>query len=95
MNGSYNITMITPLGPEKGTILLNADEEKLSGILKIMGNEKEFTGTAKGNSFEFSSELKKLITKIPFSAKGTVNGDTMEANIDSKFGQMKIIGKKA
>ncbi|ABR46512.1 hypothetical protein Amet_0280 [Alkaliphilus metalliredigens QYMF] len=37
MNGNYNITILTPLGAEKGTIFLDADGEKLNGILKIMG----------------------------------------------------------
>ncbi|SCY76605.1 hypothetical protein [Alkaliphilus peptidifermentans] len=95
MKGSYNITLLTPIGPEKGTIFLNTEGEKLSGILKILGNEKEFTGVVKGNSIEFTSELKKLVKKIPFTAKCTVNGDTLEGYIDSQFGEIKIIGKKA
>jgi len=96
MNGTYSITMQTPMGLEKGTITFAQDGEALSGSLNILRGSNAFSGGhIEGNAFEFSGEIKKLITKIPYTAKGTIEGDHLTAVADTKYGKLSIEGNRA
>jgi len=96
MNGTYNITMQTPMGMEKGTITFTQDGDSLSGSLNILRGSNAFSGgKIEGNEFIFSGEIKKLITKIPYSAKGTLEGDHLTAVADTKYGKLAIEGNRA
>jgi hypothetical protein len=96
MNGTYNITMQTPVGMEKGTITFSQDGDVLSGSMNILRSSNVFSdGKVEGNTFEFSGEIKKLITKIPFTAKGMIDGDLLTAVADTKYGNLTIKGNRA
>lgn len=96
MNGTYNITMQTPMGMEKGTITFTQDGDTLSGSLNILRGNNPFSGgKVEGNEFVFSGEIKKLITKIPYTAKGTLEGDLLTAVADTKYGKLAIKGNLA
>ncbi|MGM1046999.1 MAG: hypothetical protein ACQEXX_12745 [Bacillota bacterium] len=96
MNGTYNITMQTPMGMEKGTITFTQDGDALGGSLNILRGSNAFSGgNIKGNEFIFSGEIKKLITKIPYTAKGTIDGDNLTAVADTKYGKLAIKGNRA
>jgi len=95
MDGIYNITMQTPIGMEKGTITFTQDGEALSGSLYILRGSNAFSGgKVEGNEFEFSGEIKKLIAKIPYTAKGTIDGVNLTAVADTKYGKLAIKGNR-
>lgn len=94
MEDIYEITMLTPIGPEKGKISFCRQENKFTGKLVIMGNTKDISGSFQEGEFVFHSELRKLLTKITFTAKGKIDQDTLNAIADSNFGEIKITGKK-
>lgn len=96
MNGVYNIIINTPMGVEAGRLTLFVREgDKLSGILSIIGCETDFTGgKIFGNKFEFEGELHKILEKYYFTAKGTINGDTLKGEADTKFGKLPITGTR-
>ncbi|TCZ80837.1 hypothetical protein E0485_00645 [Paenibacillus albiflavus] len=96
MDGTYNITMQTPMGMEKGTITFTQEGNALSGSLNIFRGSNVFSGgKVEGNEFEFSGEIKKLIAKIPYTAKGTIYGDNLTAVADTKYGKLAIKGSRA
>ena len=95
MDGIYNITMQTPMGMEKGNISFTQGGETFSGSLNILGTKNPFNGGKLiGTDFEFSGEIKKLIKKFAYTAKGTINGDTLTATATTKFGILKINGTR-
>lgn len=95
MNGVYNIIVHTPMGAELGRLTLLVKGDKLNGILSIIGCEADFTdGKVSGNNFEFTGELHKILERYHFTAKGTVDGDKLKAEADTKFGKLPITGTR-
>ncbi|MDF2632596.1 MAG: hypothetical protein K0Q85_1192 [Caproiciproducens sp.] len=96
MEGNYNITMTSPLGPQKGSIGFHEEDGKLNGSLNIMGGENPFTGgKANGSNFEFAGTLKKGFSKFDYTARGNVSGDELKATAITKFGILQISGVRA
>ena len=96
MEGNYNITMRTPLGPQNGRIGLRVANGKLNGFLNILGGENPFTGgKVNGNSFEFSGAIKAAGSKFNYTVKGTVNGSVLKAEATTQFGVLQIMGNRA
>lgn len=94
MEQKYAIKMNTPIGLEEGTITMAIDGDNVSGILKVMGSDNNFDGKINGNEFEFSGSIKKFISKINYSAKGTIDGNELKATAQTNFGVMTIEGNK-
>ena len=58
MNETYNITMQTPMGMEKGTINFTQDGDSLSGSLNILRGSNDFSGgKVEGSAFVFSRAI--------------------------------------
>lgn len=95
MNGSYKISMSTPIGPKNGTITFIDNNGSLSGYIRALGTENRFKdGKANGDSFEFSGTLKILFNRFEYTARGTVTGDTLKATANTKYGVMQINGTR-
>lgn len=90
----YNITMKTPFGIKQGRITFIIKDESLTGVLEGMGSKNEFyNGKINGNNFEFSGEIRYLITRIQYSAKGTLNNNMLSASVNTKYGLFSVTGK--
>ena len=90
----YNITMNTPFGIQQGKITFVIKDESLTGTLEGMGSKSKFNnGKINGNSFEFSGQIRTLITSIQYTAKGTLNNDMLSAAVNTKYGVFSVIGK--
>ena len=58
MNGTYNITLIIPFGPQKGTVIFTNYNGVLSGSIHALGNTSYFKGgKINDESFDFSGIL--------------------------------------
>ncbi len=95
MNGTFNISLNTPMGLKSGTIILIDNNGVLSGSLRALGKENPIVrGIANGNTFEIEGFVKTGFGKIEYSANGTIIKDILEANAKTKFGIMKISGTR-
>lgn len=95
MEKSYNITIQTPLGNENGKIIFIINNGTLNGTLEIMGSKNNFSnGEIRDNTFEFSGEIRKLITKRPYKVNGTFEDNSLTAFADTKYGLLSIKGKE-
>jgi hypothetical protein len=95
MNGTFKVSMSTPLGLKSGTISFVDEDGCLSGSINALGNENPLmNGKSSGNDFEFDGVLKTGFGKIDYTAKGTISGDKLQATANTKYGTMKIIGKR-
>ncbi|MFT9056435.1 MAG: hypothetical protein ABF449_07395 [Ethanoligenens sp.] len=80
MNGTFNVTLNTPIGLQRGTITFTDQNGVLSGSINAMGNTSYFdNGKADGNAFVFSGVLNTGLFKFKYTAKGTVVGDALQA----------------
>ena len=95
MNGTFKISLATPMGRKNGTISLAEEDGALVGSLRALGHENPIkNGKVSGNNFEFSGALKTGFGKIEYSAVGMINGDILTANAKTKYGIMKINGTR-
>ena len=95
VNGTYTISMSTPLGMKTGTLILTEENGILTGSIRALGKNNPITnGKYNKNEFEFSGTLNTMLSKIKYTAKGTINGDTLQATADTKYGVMNINGSR-
>ncbi|MDF1494304.1 hypothetical protein [Caproiciproducens sp. CPB-2] len=96
MSGTYNVTLHTPMGGQKGTVTLVDDHGTLSGSIRSMGSTSFFrNGKTRGNSFEFSGTLGLGFFQLKYLAKGTVEGDIIKAVAMTNSGTFQINGTRA
>ncbi|HEX2926600.1 MAG TPA: hypothetical protein VHP38_10150 [Ruminiclostridium sp.] len=93
MNGTYSVALQTPFGAQKGTITFVDDKGMLSGSIRTMGSTNFFkNGKINGNSFEFSGILNAGFFNFRYTAKGTIEGDTLKAVALTDSGTFQING---
>lgn len=90
----YSIKMKTPLGIQQGRLTLKINGKSLSGTIDGMGTRSEFhNGKFDGNSFEFSGQIKNLISRIQYFAKGVLNDNMLSGSVNTKYGIFSVTGK--
>ncbi len=95
MNGTFKVSLATPMGTYNGTVKFLDQNGVLSGSLHAMGSDNPFVnGKVVGNNFEFAGTIKIGFNKFEYTAKGTVTGDILKADASTKFGIMKIKGTR-
>jgi hypothetical protein len=95
MNGTFKVTMSTPMGPKSGRISFMDQNGVLSGSIRFMGNENPFrNGKTSGNNIEFRGALNVGFSRFGYTARGTVTGDTLAATANTQFGVMQISGTR-
>lgn len=95
IDGTYSVSLKTPMGLKKGDLVLATKEGTLTGKMIIMGKENPITdGTCEGDSFHFAGDLKTAVGKLSFTCDGSVSGDTLTAETRSKKGNFQITGKR-
>lgn len=96
MNGTYNVTLITPFGPQNGTVTFNDHNGVLSGSIRAMRGTSYFKdGKAQGNAFEFSGILNAGFFNIRYTANGTVVGNALNGSVKTNIGTFQMQGEKA
>ena len=96
MSGTYNVTLVTPFGPKRGNVVFTDDNGVLSGSIHAAGDTNNFrNGKANGNAFEFSGVLNAGFFRIQYTAKGTVEGNALEAVAATNLGTFQMYGTKA
>jgi hypothetical protein len=95
MNGTFKVSLSTPIGIKNGIIHFINQNGVLSGSIRAMSSENPFSGgKTNGDSFEFSGILKAGFSRFKYTATGTVAGDTLKATAHTKYGTMKITGTR-
>ena len=77
VDGTWNSTMNTPMGEQKGTMEIQTDGGALTGVMKGAQGEVEFKdGTVDGNNVAWKADITQpMPLTLEFTA--TVDGDTM------------------
>lgn len=93
IEGTYDVTVKTPMGAIKGTVVLCQKGEELTGKFAIMGKEAAFSGgVITGNQCSFSGEMVTPVGNVPYTINGTIDGDTFAATAETQLGKMDING---
>ncbi|MET0371905.1 MAG: hypothetical protein ABW039_11075 [Sphingobium sp.] len=94
VNGSWNVTLSTPMGPQQFTADLIASNGKLTGTLSGAIGSEEITGTEEDGALAWSIKLDKPMP-ITIDFDVVVDGDIMggEAKL-GMFGTGKVTGQR-
>jgi len=95
-DGTYNITMTTPIGPQQAKLTLKSDGSSLSGTLEsAMGPEEFSGGVVDGNRCEWNAIVRTPIGPLKLKVSATVDGDTISGQAVTPFGTAAFKGFKA
>lgn len=94
MNGTFKVTLDTPIGRKSGTITFIDDGRSLGGTIRAMGHTNHFTGRADGNSFDISGVLHVGFLNFQYTAQGTVNGNALNGSARSSAGNFQMSGTR-
>jgi hypothetical protein len=80
-------------GSQKGVVTFIDENGILRGSIRAMGNTSYFrSGKTSGNSFAFSGNLNTGVFNLRYNAKGTVDGDTLNAVATTNLGTFQMSG---
>ncbi len=94
-DGSWNMTMNTPMGPQTGTLTLKTNGDVLEGIMGgAQGDAPLEDGKVDGDNLTWKITAAQMNMTIEFTA--TIDGDniTGEAELGS-FGKATLEGTRA
>ena len=95
-DGTWNVTMDSPMGSQQMTITFVTEGDKLSGKLSGAQGEMEFKdGTVDGNNLSWTINIDQPMP-MAIETTATVDGDSLsgESKLGS-FGSAKLSGTRA
>ena len=98
IDGTYNITVDTPIGKQETELTLRTDGESLSGSSKSSMGSAEFSGgKVNDDNFEFEIEINGPMGMMKLTQVGMVKGNDISGEVKSSFGSFRpfIPGKKS
>lgn len=95
VDGTYEVSLKSPMGLKKGELKLHSEGGVLSGGMTVMGKENPIgPGTAEGDNFSFSGELKTAVGKLAYMCEGRVEGNAISGVAKTKKGDLPLTGKR-
>ncbi|GAB1262552.1 hypothetical protein [Aurantivibrio plasticivorans] len=96
VDGTWEVSMNTPMGEQKGTLTLSTEGGSLTGRMETaMGAEDIADASVDGNNAKWSIALTKpMPVTLKFDA--TVDGDTISGKVSlGMFGSSDLTGTRA
>ncbi len=96
VDGSYKVTINSPMGARDVTLALAVDGDSVSGSLSGQDGEQDFSGgSVSGNDIKFAIDMTRpMPMKLEWA--GTVDGDSISGTIQlGSFGEASFSGSRA
>lgn len=95
VDGTYKLSLKTPLGEQEGTLVLKANGGALSGSVQTVKGEVSFDdGNTDGNDVSFDTRIPTPIGKLKAHVTGTVIGDHFSGSAKLPLGAAEIDGTR-
>lgn len=96
VDGTWNITMTTPLGEQKIKLALQTDGNTLKGSMEGSGGSTPLNeGTASGNKVSWKAHVTSPIS-VTLEFSGAVDGNAISGNVKlGPFGDTTFSGTRA
>jgi hypothetical protein len=97
VSGTYKISIKTPMGDQKGTLVVNADGAAFTGSVSndMMGAMDIADGKVSGNTLTWKMDM-KVPMPMSLDCEATVEGDAITGKITAgAFGSMALSGERA
>ena len=95
-DGTWNLTMQTPMGERRSTLTLATSGGSLTGSQEAEGNTTDITdGSVSGNDVSWKVAITNPMP-LTLTFSGSVNGNTLNGTADTgMFGSFPFEGKRA
>jgi hypothetical protein len=95
-DGTWNLTMQTPMGERRSTLTLSTAGGKLTGTQEAEGNTTEIAdGSVNGNDLSWKVAITNPMP-LTLTFSGSVNGNTLNGTADTgMFGSFPFEGTRA
>ena len=96
IDGTYNITIKTPLGDQNVKLTLKTDGDTLTGTTEsaLTGVNEWTDGRVNGNEITWTENAKTPMGPVTLNMKATVEGDKITGQADSPFGPAPFEGSR-
>lgn len=95
VDGTYKLTINTPMGQQTPTLTLKEEGGGLSGTFAGQMGAQDFTGgTVDGNSFKFDMTMNAMGNEITLNIEGTVDGDSISGTMNTPMGGSDFSGNR-
>ena len=96
VDGTWNLTMNTPMGERRSTVTLSTSGATLTGTQEAEGNTTEIAaGTVNGNDVSWQVSITNPMP-LTLTCNGTVDGNTLNGTADTgMFGSFPFEGARA
>lgn len=95
IDGTYNISVQTPMGSQKGTLTIKVEGNSFSGNLETASGSSDFSsGIINGNVLHWRAETKTPMGAFDVSYKATIEGNTLSGEAATPFGSVPMEGTK-
>ncbi len=97
VDGTWNITLSTPMGERPAQLTLKTDGNALSGAFGSERGSQEFSGgTVDGNNVNFKTSFTGAMGPMELTFAGTVDGDSISGTVQfGAFGSGTWKGTRA
>jgi hypothetical protein len=97
VDGTYNITIVTPMGDRPASLTLVSDGEALSGTFGGEQGEQPWDGgTVSGDDVTWSNEFSGAMGPMQLDFAGTIDGDAISGTVQfGSFGSGTFTGSRA
>ena len=82
LNGDWDISLNTPIGPAQSKASLKHEGENISGRIKTMFGEFPISGTLKGTDVTLKYTISADGNELTVTLKGKLDGETMKGSAD-------------
>jgi hypothetical protein len=89
VDGTYNITIKSPMGDRQATVVLKTDGAKLVGKERLL-----YDGTVKGNEVAWKTDITSPM-RLTLKFKGKVEGDAFTGTASALLGSWSFSGTRA
>ena len=94
IDGTWNMVLSTPMGPQEMTGYFSTEDDVLSGCLESPEGKMDFTGKVDGDQLMFDIKTEKPV-KITLKYKLAVTGDKISGKCKMGiFGSAKVNGER-
>ena len=95
-DGTYNITVHTPIGDQKSKLILKTDGNSLRGSVEdALSRVAEFTGgTVSGKEVSWTVTPNTAMGPLKLDFKATIDGDKISGQAVSMFGPSPFEGTR-
>lgn len=97
IDGTYKLTVNTPMGSQEVTLTLKADGNALSGSsVTPMGSQDFSGGKIDGDTFAFAMNISGPMGQMTLEFTGKVDGDDISGDVQlGSFGSASFKGSRA